>query len=396
MLPYLMILAISTVNAQAGGPKPSPASCLMDDDLSLLRVDLSADGKFIAGAGGTRTGGDWKIFDLSTGKCSVDGTSGNQRCWGAFGVSMSGDGSLVAVGGNGRSLYVADAASGKLRWDLSREGHLGVVRDLLFTPDAKFLISGASDMTIRVWDLQNKKAHAVFRFDSTNPQLKRWTPDGAERAKHVHDIEGKYVYLGRIALAPDGKTLALGGNVDGKIPLVDLATGKVVKAVALKQPKGACVQFTKDGKWLVVGGAPPNGAVEIWDLEKGDIVTTFGKHESGIKHIAVSPDKKTVATGGTGDGFRVWDVATGKQKFSYFTPDDPRMPRMPPEGAPPKAPYIQKEGCSAGVAFLPDGKTFLIAPHWTLWKTEIYFHDTATCEPVDFREAVKRLPAQKK
>ena len=59
-------------------------------------------------------------------------------------------------------------------------------------------------------------------------------------------------------------------------------------------------------------------------------------------------------------------------------------------------PYVQKEAASAGVAFLPDGKTFLIAPHWTMWKTEIYFHDTATGEPADFREAVKRLPAEKK
>jgi WD40 repeat protein len=113
-----------------------------------------------------------------------------------------------------------------------------------------------------------------------------------------------------------------------------------------------------------------------------------------VTHLALSPDKKTLVSGGVRDGFRVWDVETGKQKFSYFHKDDPRLPRVTefPDGSR----HVQDKARSAGVSFLPDGKTFLIAPQWTLAKAEIYFHDTETGRPVDFRDAVKRLPADPK
>src|SRR5262249_34384351 len=133
--------------------------------------------------------------------------------------------------------------------------------------------------------------------------------------------------------------------------------------------------------------------IEICDVEKNEVVATFGKHDWSISRLAISPDKKTVISGGVHDGFRVWDVATGKQKFSYFTKDDPRMPR---ESRPYSdgSKYVQKQCRAAGVAFLPDGKTFLFVPgDWI--RTEVYFHDTATGQPVDFRKAVKELKSPK-
>lgn len=392
----ILLLIMSFGEPEVLRPPRTEAKPLFDADVRPFGSFLARDGRRLLVAGGTKRGGDWKVLNLADGTCAVDGTAGEQRCWGAWGASLSDDGLLVAVGGSRNLLFVADAITGAPFWNLTHEGHRGAIMHLAFTPDGKRLVTCADDMTIRVWDVRGKNASAVFRFESTNPRLKLWTPAEAEKARRIVDLGGRYNYLGGIAISPDGKHLAVGGNLDGDIPILELATGKVARTIKMKRKYCANLQFTPDGKWLMVGRAPPKGSVEIWDLEKTELVTAFGEHEASVLHLTISPDKKTVLTGGTEDGFRVWDVATGKQKSSYFTDKDPRMPRVTPDALGVGLPHTDRAARSAGVAFLPDGKTFLIVPHFTLGKTEVYFHDTATGELVDFREVAKRLPGKKK
>ena len=381
-MPYSILFAIFLVNSlQPDGDR----TILSDEDVRPNCMHLSRDGKTLAISGGTQKGGDWKIFDLTLGKCIVNGMNGKLRCGGAWSVCLSHDGALIAVGGNGPKFYLANAKTGELVWDMSNAGYVGVIRQSFFTSDDKYLVC-VGDITIRIWDIENRKAHAVFRFTSTNPRLNWWQdPSLKEPAKLVYNFDGKYNFVGRCAPSRDRKTLAVAGNLDGKVPFVDLGTGKVVKTIDIKQPVTASVQFTADGKWLIVGGKE---SVEIWDVEKGKLVTLIDSKRS--IHLTASPDKRILITGG-GDGFRAWDIATGKQKYSYFSKEDPRMPKIKAYSDGSKA--VDKETSSAGVAFFPDGKTFLIVPHWPgQFRTAIYFHDTATGEPVDYRKRVAALP----
>ena len=73
---------------------------------------------------------------------------------------------------------------------LDADGHTAVVWKVLFTPDGKELISVSYDKTIRVWDVQTGEPVRVLR-----PPIGR----GAEGM------------LFAAALAPDGRTLAVGG-----------------------------------------------------------------------------------------------------------------------------------------------------------------------------------------
>jgi WD40 repeat protein len=388
---FVSIAALVLGSWQGGGQK----TALLDDDIRPFSIHLSRDGRKLAVCGGTQKGGDWKIFDLTDGRCAVNGMDGKLRCGGARSVRLSHNGALIAVGGNGSNFFLANAKTGALVWDLTKLGHVSVIDDLLFTPDDKYLISTGSDMMIRVWDIENKRPHAVFRFTSTNKNFNRWqSPLYTEPAKLVYDIGGKYYLFGKsCALSPDGKVLAVAGNQESKVPVLDLAMGKIVKEIKTSQETANALEYTPDGKWLLVGGPMENAKIEIWDTEKSELVASFGKHDWSVSCLAISPDKKTIVSGGVKDGFRVWDVATGKQKFSYFTREDKRLPKVKvfPDGSK----YVGNECRAAGVAFLPDGKTFLIVPHWGPMMGEVYFHDTATGEPVDYRERVKALPREK-
>jgi WD40 repeat protein len=308
-------------------------------------------------------------------------------------------------------LYIADTKNGETYWDLTNKGHIGVIHNLCFTPDEKYLVSmDPGDVTIRVWDIKARKPHASFRFCGERGSNLWSNVDYVETAKHVFHIDvapdfskvaAEYGGIEGSTLTPDGKLLVVAGNTKGKIPFLDLRTGKAEKTIQLKRGRASRLHFTPDGKWLVAGvyyktdKNESRGAIEIWDMEKQKQITSLGEHESRVTRIAISPDKKTIVSGGSMDGFRVWDVITGKQKFSYFTKDDPRLPRVKVSPDTPDKPFIQHSTMAAGCAFLANGETFIIVPSWSLWNTEVYFHETATGRPVDFRKAVKELKTPK-
>src|SRR5262249_15722667 len=64
------------------------------------------------------------------------------------------------------------------------EGHSKPIFSLAFSPDARFLVSGSWDKTVKVWDL-------------SNDQL-------------LHTLTADDQSLSAVALSPDGETVAMG------------------------------------------------------------------------------------------------------------------------------------------------------------------------------------------
>src|SRR5439155_15105514 len=134
--------------------------------------------------------------------------------------------------------------------------------------------------------------------------------------------------LHALAFAPDGKTLAVGGD-DGTLKLWDVAAaGKAKEQAGLDAGKGAvrALAFAPDGKTLAAGGAE---GVKFWD------VSAAGKEKAreplkgggAVYALAYSPDGKVLAAGGeeVRDGFpagfgRLWDAASGKELASLDAP----------------------------------------------------------------------------
>ncbi len=131
---------------------------------------------------------------------------------------------------------------GIARWVL--EGHAGNINDLELTHDGERLISGASDATLRVWDLttgavtvvQDAEPVEYLELTSDDTQLiaaSTWVSDGsAGRRLVVRDLASLTARVvprdgeardADIALSPDGRSLAV-MDCDAGLRLVDLAT----------------------------------------------------------------------------------------------------------------------------------------------------------------------------
>jgi WD40 repeat protein len=203
-------------------------------------------------------------------------------------LAFSPDGTLLASGGaNGDdTIKLWDVATSSLRGAPLR-GHSGGVNSIIFTADGSRMISGGGNATL-VWDLQLQTPFA-YSVD---------TDHGTSS----------------IALSPDGKTLAAGGE-DGYITLWDLATHALIgQPRKLSNDRGEPARylfFTPDGKRLV---ARISISLAIWDLN--DSVHVFDGFNtdllSPIGVMALSPDGKTIAYNGASTaqvgGASFWDI----------------------------------------------------------------------------------------
>jgi eukaryotic-like serine/threonine-protein kinase len=209
-------------------------------------------------------------------------------------AAFSPDGkSLVA----GVALGAGDDPGGAVRfWDAttgqergSSFGHKYAVVGVRFAPDGKTLVSASA---------KQGQFRELFAWDVLPEQ--EWTT--------VHKAAE---WASTAALAPDGRTLALGGR-KGTLTLLDPATGQE-RAILRGHTKSiASLAFTPDGKTLASGA--DDQTVRLWAVADGRERARL-THEGSDTRLAFSPDGRTLAVASRNKpAVRFWDPVTGKDR----------------------------------------------------------------------------------
>jgi WD40 repeat protein len=151
-------------------------------------VAVTPDGQqIVSGA----SDGTIKVWELGSGQI-VRSLAGHAE--GVNSVAITPDGRQVVLGAEDRAVKVWDLASGRLAWSL--EGHTGSVRSVAVTPDRGAppegregggyqVVSGASDGTVKVWELATGRCETLFGNDAPLRSLalspdSRWLVCGDE------------------------------------------------------------------------------------------------------------------------------------------------------------------------------------------------------------------------
>jgi serine/threonine protein kinase/formylglycine-generating enzyme required for sulfatase activity len=191
-------------------------------------------------------------------------------------------------------------------------GHTGRVFALAFSPDGKFLAGGNTSTqksTIKVWDLKTGAVTAT--------------------------LEGGVGGFSGVNFSSDGKRLF--GLGSGGLQMWDMS-GKLVRTF---RPSGntwgmVSPALSWDGKRVVCNDTPRT--VKVWEIEGDNPPVTLAGHTSHPMCAAYSHRGKLLATGSNTEVL-LWDAGTLTLVKTIATP-------------------------GGWLAFTPDGKSLLTAPHW--------------------------------
>ncbi len=150
--------------------------------------------------------------------------------------------------------------------------------------------------------------------------LKTWTPEVKDKDRTdsygYMQVWSKLLKRGLVCaeFSPDGTLLAVGqgGETDtGKIHLVDVENGKILRTVSGHR-YGACdVKFSADGKFVLSSGR--DTTVRICQVSDGKEVAALSKSRGGqfkdwMHAIAISPDQTAVAAADIAGIVHVWQL----------------------------------------------------------------------------------------
>ncbi len=142
-------------------------------------------------------------------------------------------------------------------------GHRRAVHAVAFSPDGRWVATGAKDNTIKIWDV------ATGRL--------------------LRTLYGHGSPVTALSVSPDGSLLAsASGNS------YDVRYAKL---------------FFKGGQ---IGGLEEDASVRIWDVRSGRQLQVLRGHGLAVLAVAFGADGKSV-TSASSDAIKVWDASTGKE-----------------------------------------------------------------------------------
>jgi WD40 repeat protein len=274
-------------------------------------------------------------------------------------------------------------------------GHKEVVKSLAFSPDGKFALSGSSDTTMKLWDLEAAKKAKTFEMATFiaghSVASVAFSPDGklAWSGGQIYWSSDDTVTakLWDVATGKEIKTFAVDMKLEEVKTLLDKKTHKETKTLAVLMERFKTValapdwQFalssscswrkeetsgkyrtwketktekyiwkeTKPGKYEYdgSGGDPTHSCVgsrlALWEVATGRALRTFANDNDEINLVAFSPDGQQ-ALSHSDDKLRLWDVSTGKE-IKTFTGHQSKV---------------------NSIAFSPDGRTVLLRSDSTM------------------------------
>jgi WD40 repeat protein len=228
-------------------------------------------------------------------------------------------------------------------------GHAGPIGSIAVSPDGRWLVTGSTDRTARVWDLQadqpqrqstlldvHQKAVSSLLFTSNGDWLVTGSRDataclwsiGANGPAAIPVVlPGRAQPISSMAMSPNCQWLAAVstemGASQGMGQLWNLSAGPAgVASMALTGHAGRiqAMAVSPDSRWLALG---VDGVVRLWDLTARDPAAASLERQCRHGHVTATlftSDGKWLVTCGAGrePAVRLWNLASGDPSESLL------------------------------------------------------------------------------
>ncbi len=247
-----------------------------------------------------------------------------------FTVAFSPDGRTLAAGSADRTVWTWNITTPRIPTPLGPPlaDATGWVNAVAFSLDGRFLAAGSSDDTVKVWDLTTRRLSTVLRHPGpvtaivfrTDHTIATAAADGVAR---VWAVPGPVIIsptdVVNVGFTPDGHSLAVAGSSaanslglwDISDPVRPLLRGQPVMGPPEHGPFSGSLAVAPDGRIVAVGGS--DGTVHLWNTSDPQQPVPLGPPLTGptqtSQSIAFSPDGRIVAAGGNDSTVWLWDIS---------------------------------------------------------------------------------------
>jgi serine/threonine protein kinase/WD40 repeat protein/tetratricopeptide (TPR) repeat protein len=345
----------------------------------VTRLQFSADDRFL-GVG--LSGSEIRLYEVAPGRERSPLNNGGRVGVSTWSVQISPDGRLLAAGDTVH-INLFDLATGKeCCWVETgmyvRNTDRQHSSTALFHPDGKSLLTSGPLGGLQRWPI-TVDPKAPNGLNIGPPLNLGILPPGSGTA-------------GRMALTPDGRTLAASLDWGGGAMVLDLE-GKGGRTTLPAAPGTLDVAISPDARWVATGTYLGGGA-RVYDAQTGRLVREL---PGGDANVAFSPDGQWLVTSTVAD-YRFWHTGSWEEgrrivrelggRTQLVSADLKRSPFGFPAG--PELGVSRKDhGRPAGpLAFSADGKVLALAS--SPWKVRLI--DSASGDPLATMEGPDLLP----
>lgn len=264
----------------------------------------------------------------------------------------------------------------------------GPVFSVAWSPDGRALAASGWGPTVRIWEPGSGRGRSVSWGEAGAIFAMGWSPDGRSLAVadpsgrvDFRDVEPNPARMPGSAILPEG-----GGR--GIRPLAAACRGGPIRLWGPDDARSRLIPgmgedfhvmaITPDGRTVASGGK--DGTIRIGDVATGEVRRTLRGDHRGVNSLAFSADGTTLASGGGGP-LLLWDVVTGRELARFgsergfhgavaIAPDGARVAGVSWDGSVriweistgrEVARFLGHEGLVLSIAWSPDGSTLASA-----------------------------------
>ena len=243
-------------------------------------------------------------------------------------IATSRDGKLIATVSEDNTLKLW-RGDGRL-WQTLQQPQSGF-RAVVFSPDSRLMVTGSNNYMVQLWDLgvgvtlpsgnRDRSPIKLLRTFTGHqggifavaiaPDGKTIASGGDDRTIKIWNLKGKLLHsinahnerIWKLAFSADGQLLA-SASEDGKVKLWK-PDGKAVKTLIVHKGAVWGVAFSPQGN--LITSVSQNDTIKLAKLD-GTLLKTIKGNSNGLTRVAFSPDGQTIATGGIDNQVKLWNL----------------------------------------------------------------------------------------